>query len=61
MASEEQRDEFNHQIAIKLSRATNTINPNDLLAQRVTDLAKQHDLEGFIKGTWFVMQERAGY
>ncbi|KZP30384.1 hypothetical protein FIBSPDRAFT_726156 [Athelia psychrophila] len=49
MASEEHVDEFNHQIAIKLSRAANTLNPNDLLAQRVTDLAKQHNLEGFVK------------
>lgn len=52
MASEEHVDEFNHQIAIKLSRAANTLNPNDLLAQRVTDLAKQHNLEGFVKGAW---------
>lgn len=48
--AEEQKNDFNHQIAIKLSRAANTLNPNDLLAQRVTDLAKQHDLAGFIKG-----------
>ncbi|SJL05479.1 related to PRP16-RNA-dependent ATPase [Armillaria ostoyae] len=42
-------DEFNHQIAIKLSRALNTLNPNDLLAQRVTDIAKTNTLEGFTK------------
>jgi hypothetical protein len=45
-----QRDEFNHHLAIKLSRALN-INPNDLLAQRVSELAKQHTLEGFTNGT----------
>ncbi|KAK0208098.1 P-loop containing nucleoside triphosphate hydrolase protein [Desarmillaria ectypa] len=42
-------EEFNHQIAIKLSRALNILNPNDLLAQRVTDIAKTNTLEGFIK------------
>lgn len=44
------KDDFKHNLAIKLSRALNTVNPNDLLAQRVTDLALQHDLEGFSKG-----------
>ena len=44
------KGEYNHQLAIKLSRALNTVNPNDILAQRVSDLAKQHDLEGFSKG-----------
>lgn len=44
------KDDFKHNLAIKLSRALNTVNPNDLLAQRVTDLAQQHDLEGFQKG-----------
>jgi hypothetical protein len=43
-------DGFNHQLAIKLSRALNTINPNDLLAQRVVDIAKTNTLEGFTKG-----------
>lgn len=44
-------DEFNHQLAIKLSRALNIVNPNDLLAQRVTDIAKTNTLDGFTKGT----------
>lgn len=43
-------EEFNHQLAIKLSRALNIVNPNDLLAKRVSDLAKQHDVDGFRKG-----------
>ncbi|KAF8060913.1 P-loop containing nucleoside triphosphate hydrolase protein, partial [Lyophyllum atratum] len=38
---------FNHQLAIKLSRALNSINPNDLLAQRVSDIAKTNTVEGF--------------
>ena len=45
-------DEFNHQVAIKLSRALNTLNPNDLLAQRVIDIAKTNTLGGFISGTY---------
>ena len=43
-------DEFTHNIAIKLSRALNTLNPNDLLAQRVIDIAKSNSLDGFAKG-----------
>lgn len=43
-------DEFNHQVAIKLSRALNTLNPNDLLAQRVIDIAKTNSVGGFISG-----------
>ncbi len=43
-------DEFNHQVAIKLSRAINTLNPNDLLAQRVIDIAKTSSVESFITG-----------
>ena len=43
-------EDFNHQLAIKLSRALNTINPNDLLAQRVTDIAKSNSVEDFVKG-----------
>ncbi|KAJ6573855.1 pre-mRNA splicing factor [Mycena vulgaris] len=42
-------EDFNHQLAIKLSRALNTLNPNDLLAQRVTDIAKTNSVEGFVK------------
>ena len=49
------KDEFNHHLAIKLSRALNIVNPNDLLAQRVSELAKQHTLEGFIKGTFSML------
>ncbi|KAL1940616.1 hypothetical protein VTO73DRAFT_8051 [Trametes versicolor] len=41
-------DEFVHQIAISLSRALNLINPNDLLAQRVQDIAKTNTVDGFI-------------
>ncbi|KDR84726.1 hypothetical protein GALMADRAFT_284545 [Galerina marginata CBS 339.88] len=41
-------DEFNHHLAIKLSRALNTLNPNDLLAQRVIDIAKTNTTDGFI-------------
>ncbi len=48
--SAETQDEFNHHIAIKLSRALNIVNPNDLLAQRVTDIAKANTLPGFISG-----------
>lgn len=43
-------DEFVHQIAISLSRALNLINPNDLLAQRVQDIAKTNTVDGFIAG-----------
>ena len=42
--------EFTHHLAIKLSRALNTINPNDLLARRVQDIAKSNSLEGFVQG-----------
>ncbi|KAI0353162.1 P-loop containing nucleoside triphosphate hydrolase protein [Trametes cingulata] len=41
-------DEFVHHIAIKLSRALNLVNPNDLLARRVQDIAKTNTLDGFI-------------
>ncbi|KAH9836800.1 P-loop containing nucleoside triphosphate hydrolase protein [Rhodofomes roseus] len=41
-------DGFTHQLAIKLSRALNLVNPNDLLARRVQDIAKTNTLEGFI-------------
>ena len=49
MASVE--DDFTHKLAIKLSRAQNTLNPNDLFARTVTDIAKSNNLEGFVKGT----------
>ncbi|OCH94206.1 P-loop containing nucleoside triphosphate hydrolase protein [Obba rivulosa] len=41
-------DEFTHEVAIKLSRALNIVNPNDLLARRVQDIAKANTLEGFV-------------
>ncbi|KAI0935709.1 hypothetical protein AcV5_004052 [Taiwanofungus camphoratus] len=41
-------DEFSHQLAIKLSRALNLVNPNDLFARRVQDIAKTNTLDGFI-------------
>ncbi|KAF9040610.1 P-loop containing nucleoside triphosphate hydrolase protein [Panaeolus papilionaceus] len=47
MASHD-NDEFTHKIAIKLSRALNLLNPNDLLARNVVDIAKTNDLGGFI-------------
>ncbi|PSS31934.1 hypothetical protein PHLCEN_2v2294 [Hermanssonia centrifuga] len=40
-------DTFTHNLAIKLSRALNLVNPNDLLARRVQDIAKTNTLEGF--------------
>ncbi|KAJ7599325.1 pre-mRNA splicing factor [Mycena floridula] len=44
-------DDFNHQLAIKLSRALNILNPNDLLAQRVSDIAKTNTVDGFINAS----------
>ncbi|KAI1785395.1 P-loop containing nucleoside triphosphate hydrolase protein [Ganoderma leucocontextum] len=42
-------DDFTHNIAIQLSRAMNLINPNDLLAHRVQDIAKNNSVDGFIE------------
>ncbi|EIW86276.1 hypothetical protein CONPUDRAFT_45914 [Coniophora puteana RWD-64-598 SS2] len=42
-------EEFNHQLAIKLSRALNLVNPNDLLAERVSDIAKTNSVDGFVQ------------
>ncbi|KAG1889185.1 pre-mRNA splicing factor [Suillus subluteus] len=42
-------DGFKHQVAIQLSRALNLVNPNDLLAERVIDIAKTNSSEGFAK------------
>ncbi|KAG8913730.1 DEAH-box RNA helicase prp16 [Tulasnella sp. 408] len=42
-------DPFVHQIAIKLSRALNIINPNDLLAKRVIEIAKSNSEPHFVK------------
>lgn len=41
---------FVHEIAIKLSRSLNTINPNDLLARRVIDIANSNSVDGFTQG-----------
>ena len=43
-------DDYIHQLAIKLSRILNIVNPNDLLARTVIDLAKANSPEGFAKG-----------
>lgn len=48
-----EHEEFVHHIAIKLSRELNTINPNDLLARRVIDIATSNTLPGFISGAPF--------
>ncbi|KAH8108469.1 P-loop containing nucleoside triphosphate hydrolase protein [Phellopilus nigrolimitatus] len=42
-------DAFVHELAIKLSRQLNIINPNDLLAKRVIDIALNNTAEGFIQ------------
>lgn len=47
-------DEFIHHIAIQLSRAVNLVNPNDLLAKRVQDIAKNNSVEGFIEGAFLL-------
>lgn len=46
-------ESFVHQVAIRLSRALNTLNPNDLLAQRVIDIAKTNTVDGFMSGKSF--------
>ena len=43
-------DDFTHTLAIKLSRALNIVNPNDLLARRVIDIAKTNTVDGFATG-----------
>lgn len=48
--SNDGEDPFVHQIAIKLSRALNIINPNDLLAKRVIEIAKSNSEPHFVKG-----------
>ena len=42
-------DEFTHNVAIKISRVMNSLNPNDLLARRVIDIAKSNSVDGFVK------------
>jgi pre-mRNA-splicing factor ATP-dependent RNA helicase DHX38/PRP16 len=49
-------DPFVHNIAIKLSRALNTINPNDLLARHVIDIVGTSSAEGFIKGVFILLR-----
>ena len=49
---DEREDEFTHQLAIKLSRALNIVNPNDLLARRVQDIAKSNSVDQFMQGQW---------
>lgn len=46
----ETSENFNHYLAIKLARALNIINPNDLLARRVSDIARTNTEDGFIQG-----------
>ncbi|KAJ2923805.1 hypothetical protein H1R20_g13289, partial [Candolleomyces eurysporus] len=60
MATTDPNDEFTHQIAIKLSRAMVvlnpmlSVNPNDLLARNVINMAKDNDsVEGFMKAAKF--------
>ena len=48
-------DEFTHHIAVQLSRALNLVNPNDLLAQRVKEIAKGKSVDEFIAGVWSFM------
>lgn len=43
--------EYIHELAIKLSRALNLINPNDLLAQQICQLAQQHGVDDFVAAT----------
>jgi hypothetical protein len=50
MASSDASDDYKHQLAIKLSRAINLVNPNDLFAERVINIAKQSSLQEFIEG-----------
>jgi hypothetical protein len=40
-----------HEIAIDISRALNLVNPNDLLARQVIQIARNHkQANGFVKG-----------
>ncbi|TRM62959.1 hypothetical protein BD626DRAFT_403254 [Schizophyllum amplum] len=47
--STEEVSPYTHQLAIKLSQALNALEPNDLLAERVTEIAKNNTPEGFAK------------
>jgi pre-mRNA-splicing factor ATP-dependent RNA helicase DHX38/PRP16 len=45
-------DDFVHQIAIEMSRVMNSINPNDLLAKRIIDIARgNRSAEAFLRAT----------
>lgn len=47
----DQVDSFTHDIAIQLSRTLNLTNPNDLLARRVIQIAKNDkNADAFAKG-----------
>lgn len=47
----DQVDSFTHDIAIQLSRTLNLTNPNDLLAKRVIQIAKNdQNADAFAKG-----------
>jgi hypothetical protein len=53
MSQSSENNDFVHKIAIELSRAVNLLNPNDLLAKRVIQVAKDHkNVETFIKGKY---------
>lgn len=43
-------DDFTHDIAIEISRALNITNPNDLLAKRVIQQAKNNKFDKFADG-----------
>ncbi|EIW71616.1 hypothetical protein TREMEDRAFT_67867 [Tremella mesenterica DSM 1558] len=50
--AEQEEQDFVHHIAIELSRLLNSINPNDLLAKRVIDIAKYNRTgDSFLKAT----------
>ena len=54
MSQPSENNDFVHKIAIELSRAVNLLNPNDLLAKSVIQVAKDHkSVETFIKGKIF--------
>ena len=47
-----EHEQFVHNLAIKISRATNSLNPSDTLAGRVIDFAKNNaqNVPGFMAG-----------
>jgi pre-mRNA-splicing factor ATP-dependent RNA helicase DHX38/PRP16 len=48
-----QDDAFVHRVAIKLSRALNLVNPNDLLADRVISICRNNTKDGFLIGAFY--------